>query len=246
MQVQQEKNQAAKIKLKLDIGWSKRLQEQRKNRQRQNNNSDIRTLIMYFKVSVELALVRQKRKRRKIRKEKQSKSKGQDVPGLIEAKALSKIQEESRPKITFATAEDWLIEVIYQISIKDNSQYNKKMWKKTKKDLLAKWIYGMKAQWNLNINSSHNAVTPRPRDVKNWKKKKKDTLLGILEKIFVECSKNQKMFNEIQERFLERKPSFRKGKKNKKTKKRREEESHSRNIEKSKLGQTNQDLKPKK
>ena len=82
---------------------------------------------MYFKVSVELALVRQKRKRRKIRKEKQSKSKGQDVPGLIEAKALSKIQEESRPKITFATAEDWLIEVIYQISIKDDSQHNKKM-----------------------------------------------------------------------------------------------------------------------
>ena len=31
MQVQQEKNQAAEIKSKLDIGWSKRLQEQRKN-----------------------------------------------------------------------------------------------------------------------------------------------------------------------------------------------------------------------
>src|ERR1041385_27999 len=99
MQVQQKKNQAAKIKSKLDLGWSKRLQDQRKNRQRQNNNSYLRTLIMYFKVSVELALACKKRKRRKIRKEKQEKNKGQDVPGLTEAKALNEIQEESRPKI---------------------------------------------------------------------------------------------------------------------------------------------------
>ena len=167
MQVQQRKNQAAKIKSKLDLGWSKRLQDQRKNRQRQNNNSYLRTLIMYFKVSVELALACKKRKRRKIRKEKQSKSKGQDIPGLTEVKALNEIQEESRSKITFATPEDWLIEVIYQTSIKDNSQYNKKMWKKTKKVLLAKWIYGMKAQWNLNRNSLQSAVTPRRRGVKN-------------------------------------------------------------------------------
>src|SRR5690349_16330787 len=104
----------------------------------------------------------------------------------------------------------------------------------------------MKVQWNLNTNSSQSAVTPRPRGVKNWKKKKKDALLGILEKIFVGCLKNQRIFNEIQERFLGRKPSFRRGKKSKKTKKRREEESFSCNMEKSELGQTDQDLKPKR
>ena len=81
----------------------------------------------------------------KNQKKKADKIKRQDVPGLTEAKALNKIQEESRLKIIFATPEDWLIEVIYQISIKDDSQHNKKMWKRTKKDLLAKQIYGMKA-----------------------------------------------------------------------------------------------------
>src|SRR5690349_10576551 len=88
-----------------------------------------------------------------------------------------------------------------------------------KKDLLAKWICGIKAQWNLNTNSSQSTVTPRPRGVKNWKKKKKDTLLRILEKIFVGCLKNQKIFNEIQERFLGRKPSFERGKRVKRPRK---------------------------
>src|SRR5690242_16531542 len=104
----------------------------------------------------------------------------------------------------------------------------------------------MKALWNLNMNSSHSAVIPRPRGVKNWKKKKKNTLLEILEKIFVGHAKNQKIFNEIQERFLGRKPSFKREKKNKKTKKREKEESYSRNTRKSELRQTDQDLEPRK
>ncbi|CAG8832523.1 29285_t:CDS:1, partial [Racocetra persica] len=54
------------------------------------------------------------------------------------------------------------------------------------------------------------------------------------------------IFNEIQERFLERRPSFRRGKKSKKTKRRRKEDFYIQNMEKRELEQTDQDPETKK
>ena len=109
----------------------------------------LRTLVMHFKVSVDFTAANLKRRKNKIRKEKEKRRLGQDflgppeakipnkiqeesrlkteqdIPGFTEEKALNKIQKKSKPEIILSTPEEWLTEVIYQISIKD-SQYNKK------------------------------------------------------------------------------------------------------------------------
>ncbi|CAG8777570.1 18124_t:CDS:2, partial [Racocetra persica] len=99
---------------------------------------------------------------------------------------------------------------------------------------------------NLNTNPSQSTITPRPRSVKNWKKKKKDTLLGILEKLFVGYLRNRKIFNEIQNRFLGRKPSYRRKKKIERPKKEKKKTLISRIWKKKEPEQTDQDIEMKK